>query len=928
MLHQDLVELINSGKAWAFLGSGVSVDSGKPSWGKLLDLTLADLDPEVRERLESSRSFQRSLSEGDFPTCFELVEGVAGRDVVEESVTKEMKKESSPGSVLQLLADWPFEGIVTSNYDSLIETSLSDIGEIGWVPIGNEVEDIRKVSGDAKQIVWHIHGSVHLPADRSHLVITQSDYDDVYLEDGPIVNQLRGLLAHRRLVFIGFGFRDRELMRLLKRVGAMSDPTRPIFAFLHDSEGDGDESTYQSLLEKHNVETIPYAIVGDSHHLLLERLKFYGSFCLRRSLTFGKPSRACPSYAPMTTGLRIFNTLSLRRESHAPDQVFDSLVRSRVLTLAARGTTVEELLNDLEARAGLLLGRQGDPEQMKGAVDVVLRNLREEGFISIEDKVQLTDTGRDLTGEDAANADRGEEQFSKSLLDRATKNTEEAEAAARVAKCAETFLKECVKKRALGLAMAWAVGRKEQRDFQIVALLQSLPEFMDELASENEAICLSRLVQDLLRSPSSIESSYLGAAMQAQFGVSLLGMDPAALEQRARALKETFFLIDANVLIPFLARASVEHDPSKQLIEMLHDQDSGVGSTLLLAEEVAEHARWAINKVASPSGEPSIETYEAVSGRAGQASNAFLEGFVTETGSGEIQPDLFPYLSDVLGIPRGRKPQAEDVAETLNRRGVACRSFDEWGDFKEEYWHERDTVQEEIGKKRRARESYKHERQVQAEAEALVVIRHMRRSELSLDERTFENAFFISNTRAIDEVELIGGGDPITMRAQAVLHWLITVSPVPPDELGILFTSILGELSRHSSSVISENVLMSAFGGLVSASRESLEEEMLTHRSLLATMYGEERALAFAKVPDLDVPVVATSVLKQRLDQLQEELKDERKLRATAEKGKKLSDDERNMLAKLKLEKKNRYEKSQKNRRRAQSKPKRRRKRR
>ncbi len=42
MLRTELIELVNHGQAWAFIGAGISADAGAPSWRRLLDDTIRE----------------------------------------------------------------------------------------------------------------------------------------------------------------------------------------------------------------------------------------------------------------------------------------------------------------------------------------------------------------------------------------------------------------------------------------------------------------------------------------------------------------------------------------------------------------------------------------------------------------------------------------------------------------------------------------------------------------------------------------------------------------------------------------------------------------------------------------------------------------------------------------------------------------------
>ena len=89
------------------------------------------------------------------------------------------------------------------------------------------------------------------------MVASTNDYDDLYLEHSALQQQLKSFLAQRRLVFVGFGFRDPDVMRILKIAGRYTVPERPIYAFL-GTDGDGaSPDEFRALREDYNVEVKP-----------------------------------------------------------------------------------------------------------------------------------------------------------------------------------------------------------------------------------------------------------------------------------------------------------------------------------------------------------------------------------------------------------------------------------------------------------------------------------------------------------------------------------------------------------------------------------------------------------------------------------------------------------------------------------------------
>jgi len=90
---------------------------------------------------------------------------------------------------------------------------------------------------------------LELDGSKSRLVVTENDYDDLYADETPVGRQLHAVLLQVRLVCVGFGLKDPELMRMLKRVGRMTTPARPLFAFAHVD----DEDERRELLERFNI---------------------------------------------------------------------------------------------------------------------------------------------------------------------------------------------------------------------------------------------------------------------------------------------------------------------------------------------------------------------------------------------------------------------------------------------------------------------------------------------------------------------------------------------------------------------------------------------------------------------------------------------------------------------------------------------------
>lgn len=133
-----------------------------------------------------------------------------------------------PGAVHQAFAQLPFDIVVTTNIDFLLERAYQDQRR-PWVPLLGESQLTIQRRPEATYLL-KFHGDIHHP---DHLVVTEDDYDG-FLQRHPILTTyLSSLFLGREPVLIGYSLDDpdlREILTLLReRLGRM---TRAVWAIL------------------------------------------------------------------------------------------------------------------------------------------------------------------------------------------------------------------------------------------------------------------------------------------------------------------------------------------------------------------------------------------------------------------------------------------------------------------------------------------------------------------------------------------------------------------------------------------------------------------------------------------------------------------------------------------------------------------------
>lgn len=199
-------EQIISGETALFLGSGVSRDSGFPSWKALLAPCAEELGIEM----------------GDQPDLYAIAQYYSNRHSDAELrrfFHKAINRFAESNPVLDGLLDIPFGSIWTTNYDKLIEDGLKK-RFIGYNAIVND-KDLASVSNDTKINIYKMNGDVSEP---TSMVVTKDDYEH-YTQKHPLfLTFLKKELVANTFLFIGYGFSDALVLDCLSSLTEFLGP--------------------------------------------------------------------------------------------------------------------------------------------------------------------------------------------------------------------------------------------------------------------------------------------------------------------------------------------------------------------------------------------------------------------------------------------------------------------------------------------------------------------------------------------------------------------------------------------------------------------------------------------------------------------------------------------------------------------------------
>ena len=203
----DLVQSIKDGRAILFVGAGVSMAVGLPSWRQLIEHMGQELGVDEEEFVLSDRSYQ-TLAE-----YYRLQRGSIGplRSWMDRNwhVREDKVRESK---LHDMIVELNFPILYTTNYDSNLEVAFRLHGR-EFIKVAN-ARDIAMIREGVPQIVKY-HGD--FDDDRS-LVLAESDYFERLNFDSPLDIKFHADALGRTLLFIGYSMSDLNIRLLLYRL--------------------------------------------------------------------------------------------------------------------------------------------------------------------------------------------------------------------------------------------------------------------------------------------------------------------------------------------------------------------------------------------------------------------------------------------------------------------------------------------------------------------------------------------------------------------------------------------------------------------------------------------------------------------------------------------------------------------------------------
>jgi hypothetical protein len=233
-LPDEILQAGLDGNLILFVGAGLSIMLGLPSWGDMAWQALSDLNEERNGIRLIDFSELEQLKNLDAKKQLSIAQLIADENGFPLDLTKKLKGKPEGESIYKTLNDIGCT-CVTTNYDLLIAPRFHEFKEdpikSASVTPKNCTRIYNKVNFLAKYLtepgtVIHLHGAIEDP---ENMIVTTKDYLQHY-DDPHVQHFLRQLFDKYVILFLGYGLEEAEILEhILRRGSAHKTPDRKRF---------------------------------------------------------------------------------------------------------------------------------------------------------------------------------------------------------------------------------------------------------------------------------------------------------------------------------------------------------------------------------------------------------------------------------------------------------------------------------------------------------------------------------------------------------------------------------------------------------------------------------------------------------------------------------------------------------------------------
>ncbi len=695
-----------------FAGAGISKDSGLPLW-----------EEAAKEAIRLAITRQPSLSRffeqiplDDLPFAFECIKRKLTRPMYEALLGQVFKRSAKPCEYHRLIVSTSALGIITTNFDQLLEDAFAEIHRIMPPRFLNAEQDLKQLMRETAGFIFKMHGDISRP---SELICATSEYEQFY-SSVTLQNLLIRFASSSQFLFVGFSFTDHDFKSLWERVSQLSFPKGPPILVGREQSLSLD---LKQEIKKLGIHLIGYSSPDVDYTPCLEVLRCIAA---ERPLTGKHPvvEVTLPSDPYLLKQvLSLLLGLYEERSGKSSSVWLLSSVIIHDLMQLPNGIAIKR--SELVGKALAHLGTHSNKWEGDVASAIAILESTEVVESDAADGLQLTGKARIAFGKKRENSEKDISYLLKRTWERAkSKDPGISDFSPDLAAMLRDSLSIFIQSNGKLLAESMLFISLGPTEHQIVERAIGTIPVADMFKTTVHAV-----FRELAFSPDQSDESTLFELIQTGFLVSAYVLNPAAEDYLRQETAKYSVFFDAHVILKALALGNPCFDSCRRLIQ----KTISLGMEALVIEdfieEVFSHYGLAMEELNvftkhGVSNEDAAEAYCMATGE--RKANAFLIGFRNSIRSG-IVTDWKSYTRHIFELENDSEPMTEATIKEVITRKLGVR-----GNPKvplREQGVDLDRITESISQFRKMDGTFRNMRVCKHDAYQLALIYHRREHE-------------------------------------------------------------------------------------------------------------------------------------------------------------------------------------------------------
>lgn len=216
-----LIKSIDNGQAAIFIGSGLSArvfsQMGKkyPLWSELVnELNRWSLENDIIDETEY-RLLNDIIEKNNLTMAAQILRQKASKTDFSSFLDMVFRNDNRFDYIHSLILDIPFNCIMTTNYDAIIESAYNikynrPLPVYTWEQVGV----VNNYFNEGKEFLFKLHGSFER---ENTVILAENDYQLLY-HNNAFLELLKKIFLSKSVLFVGFGYNDPAIKSLISNL--------------------------------------------------------------------------------------------------------------------------------------------------------------------------------------------------------------------------------------------------------------------------------------------------------------------------------------------------------------------------------------------------------------------------------------------------------------------------------------------------------------------------------------------------------------------------------------------------------------------------------------------------------------------------------------------------------------------------------------